>query len=140
MNKMCEFMLQKTHQTWKYLQILRKIPKFNKRRAFNKAVGPGKKYKINKRRAYIYSGLKSILKQIETSKNIHVQMWTHSDICRYIFFEDGNKLKLSFEIKPPLHESIIRCTDNGAKKVKSCIWTFKPKRFQAVFRLCILGS
>ena len=46
----------------------------------------------------------------------------------------------SFEIMPPLHESIIRCTDNGAKKVKSCIWTFKPKRFQAVFRLCILGS
>ena len=34
-----------------------KIPKFNKRRAFNKAVGPGKKSKINKRRAYVYSGL-----------------------------------------------------------------------------------
>ena len=29
----------------------------NKRRAFNKAVGPEKKSKINKRRAYIYSGL-----------------------------------------------------------------------------------
>ena len=34
-----------------------KIPKFNKRRAFNKAVGPGKKFKSNKRRAYVYSGL-----------------------------------------------------------------------------------
>ena len=34
-----------------------KIPKFNKRRAFNKAVGPGKKSKVNKRRAYVYSGL-----------------------------------------------------------------------------------
>ena len=31
--------------------------KINKRRAFNKAVGPGKKSKINKRRAYVYSGL-----------------------------------------------------------------------------------
>ena len=46
-------MLQKTHQT----ETLRKIPKFNKRRAFNKVVGPGKKSKINKRRAYVYSGL-----------------------------------------------------------------------------------
>ena len=34
-----------------------KIPKLNKRRAFNKAVGPGKKSKIIKRRAYVYSGL-----------------------------------------------------------------------------------
>ena len=30
---------------------MEKSPKFNKRRAFNKAVGPGKKSKINKRRA-----------------------------------------------------------------------------------------
>ena len=34
-----------------------KIPKFNKCRAFSKAVGPGKKSKINNRRAYVYSGL-----------------------------------------------------------------------------------
>ena len=33
------------------------IPKFNKHRAFNKAVGPGKKSEINNSRAYIYSGL-----------------------------------------------------------------------------------
>ena len=38
-------------------ETLLKIPKFDKRRAFNKAVGPGKKSKINKRRAYVYSGL-----------------------------------------------------------------------------------
>ena len=38
---------------------MEKIPKFNKHRAFNKAVGPGKKSKINKRRAYVYSGLQS---------------------------------------------------------------------------------
>ena len=31
--------------------------KFNKRKAFNKAVGPGKKSKINKHRACGYSGL-----------------------------------------------------------------------------------
>jgi hypothetical protein len=31
--------------------------KFNNHRAFNKAVGPGKKSKTNKRRAYVYSGL-----------------------------------------------------------------------------------
>ena len=36
---------------------MEKIPKFNKRRAFNKAVGPGKKSKNNKRTAYVYSGL-----------------------------------------------------------------------------------
>ena len=36
---------------------MEKIPKFNKRRAFNKAVGPGKNFKINKRRGYVYSGL-----------------------------------------------------------------------------------
>ena len=36
---------------------MEKIPKLDKRKAFNKAVGPGKKSKINKRRAYVYSGL-----------------------------------------------------------------------------------
>ena len=50
-------MLQKTYQTWKYMKAMKKIPKFNKRRAFDKTVGPGKKSKINKRRAYVYSGL-----------------------------------------------------------------------------------
>ena len=34
-----------------------KIPKFNKRRAFNKDVGPGKRFKIDKHRAYVYSRL-----------------------------------------------------------------------------------
>ena len=43
---------------------MEKIPKFNKRRAFNNAVGPGKKFKINKRRAYVYSGLYSRLKEL----------------------------------------------------------------------------
>ena len=38
---------------------MERIPKFNKRRAFNKAVGPGKKSKIDKYRAYVYSGLYS---------------------------------------------------------------------------------
>ena len=33
---------------------MEKMSKFDKRRAFNKAVGPGKKSKINKRRAYVY--------------------------------------------------------------------------------------
>ena len=55
--KNCKFMLQKTHQTWKYLQTLGKIQKSKKCRAFKKAVGPGKKSKINKPRAYVYSGL-----------------------------------------------------------------------------------
>ena len=39
---------------------MEKISKFDKRRAFNKAVGPGKNSKINKRRAYVYSGLQSM--------------------------------------------------------------------------------
>ena len=34
---------------------MEEITKFNKRRAFNKAVGPGEKSNINKRRAYVYS-------------------------------------------------------------------------------------
>ena len=38
---------------------MEKITIFNKRRAFNKAVGPGKNSKINKCRAYVYSGLKN---------------------------------------------------------------------------------
>ena len=38
---------------------MEKILKFDKCRAFNKAVGPGKKSKINKCRAYVYSGLQS---------------------------------------------------------------------------------
>ena len=36
---------------------MEKNPKFNKRRAFNKTVGPEKRSKINKPRAYVYSGL-----------------------------------------------------------------------------------
>ena len=36
---------------------MKKIPKFNKRRAFDKAVGLGKNPKIIKRRAYVYYGL-----------------------------------------------------------------------------------
>ena len=46
------------NQTWKYhLYGLEKILKMNKRRAFKKAVGLGKKSKNNKRRAYVYSGV-----------------------------------------------------------------------------------
>ena len=48
MNKVCKVMLQKTNQTCKCMKAMRKISKTNKCRAFNKAVGPGKKYKINK--------------------------------------------------------------------------------------------
>ena len=40
---------------------MEKIPKSNKRRAFNKAVEPGKKSKINKSRAYVYFGLQSTM-------------------------------------------------------------------------------
>ena len=36
---------------------MEKIPKFAKRRASNKAVGPEKKSKIKKPKAYAYSGL-----------------------------------------------------------------------------------
>ena len=44
--KMWKVMLQKTHQTRKYLYAIEKIPKFNRRRVFNKAVGPGKNPKL----------------------------------------------------------------------------------------------
>ena len=43
--------LENSRRSWKTFQ------NFNKRRAFNRAVGPGEKSKINKRRAYLYSGL-----------------------------------------------------------------------------------
>ena len=56
MNKLCNVLLQKIHQTWKYMKAMKKVPKFNKRMAFNKAVGPGK-FQNDKRRAYVYSGL-----------------------------------------------------------------------------------
>ena len=36
---------------------MEKIQKVNKRSAFDKDVGPGKKSKINKRRTYVYFGL-----------------------------------------------------------------------------------
>ena len=36
---------------------MEKFQNFNKPRAFNKTVGPGKNFKINKRRAYVYPGL-----------------------------------------------------------------------------------
>jgi hypothetical protein len=36
---------------------MEKNPKSNKRRASKKAVGPGKKCKIDKCRAYVYPGL-----------------------------------------------------------------------------------
>ena len=50
-------MLQKTIKLEKICRPWKKFQKSNKRRAFNKAVGPGKESKINKRRAYVYSGL-----------------------------------------------------------------------------------
>ena len=50
-------MLQKNIKLEKICRPWKKIPKSNKSRDFNKAVGPGKKSKINKRRAYVYSGL-----------------------------------------------------------------------------------
>ena len=39
------------------LTDLEKNPKINKRRAFNKNIGPGKSFKIHKSRAYVYSGV-----------------------------------------------------------------------------------
>ena len=36
---------------------MEKIAKFNKRRAFNKTVGPGKIYKIYNCKAFVYSEL-----------------------------------------------------------------------------------
>ena len=50
-------MLQKNYQIDNGYRPWKKIPKFYRFRAFNKAVGPGKNSKINKRRAYVYSGL-----------------------------------------------------------------------------------
>ena len=46
-----KIIIENSHRSWKFFQ------NFNKRRAFNKTVGNGKKSKINKRRAYVYSGL-----------------------------------------------------------------------------------
>ena len=49
---MCKLMLKNPKTLDK-----EKITVINKRRAFNKAIGSEKKYKIDKRRAYVYSGL-----------------------------------------------------------------------------------
>ena len=45
--------------TSRFAIILVKYSKFNKRRHPNKSIGMGKIFKINKRRAYVYSELKS---------------------------------------------------------------------------------
>ena len=47
----------KKPKTGKYPWPMEKFTIFDKRRTFNKAVGSGKKSKINKCRAYVYSGL-----------------------------------------------------------------------------------
>ena len=47
-------MLQKIIKLEKFCRPWKKNPKFDKHRAFNKAIGPGKKSKINKRRAIEY--------------------------------------------------------------------------------------
>ena len=49
-----------------------KMQKFNKFRASNKAVGPGKKIKVNKCRAYIYSELQSIYLHKLTGRKIPI--------------------------------------------------------------------
>ena len=47
--------------TSRFAIILVKYSTFNKRRHPNKSIGMGKFFKINKRRAYVYSELKSTL-------------------------------------------------------------------------------
>ena len=49
-----------------------KIIKFNKHMAFNRNIGPGKKYKINKSRAYVYSGLSKDLSMKFLRKNSRI--------------------------------------------------------------------
>ena len=55
--KICKLMiikkikLENSPRSWKTFQ------NFSKLMAFNKDIGPGKKSKINKRRAYVYCGL-----------------------------------------------------------------------------------
>ena len=50
-------------------QFLEKIPKINKCRAFNKVIGFGKKSKIDKRSAYVYSGVQSTDNFLEAGDN-----------------------------------------------------------------------
>ena len=71
--------LENSRRSWKTFQ------NFNKRRAFNKAVGPRKKSKINKPRAYLYSGLKSILLAQITQYYGLFYIYGHFPI-QYIFY------------------------------------------------------
>ena len=89
MNKICKFMLKKPHKTWIYHYTMGKIPKFNKRRAFNKAVGPGKKFKINERRAYVYYGLQSMefrRKQLWFKWNVNIFTFQARAVPRCLLF------------------------------------------------------
>ena len=55
----CNFNLHQSRHCGQF--FFQNFSKFNKRRAFNKDVGPGKKFTINKRRVYVYSKLESML-------------------------------------------------------------------------------
>ena len=52
-----EFAKKNKRAIWKYSWSTERIPKLNKRRAFNKALGPEKNIKYNKSGPYVYSGL-----------------------------------------------------------------------------------
>ena len=70
---------------------MEKIPKFNKRRAFNQAVGPGKKSKINKCWAYVYSGLQS------TWSAKHVELYARKKMYTFSGFGNGSFYDLDFK-------------------------------------------
>ena len=59
---------------------MEKIPKFNKRRAFNKSVGPEKKSKTIKRRTYVYfdqvqyTAVNLLTYQTDTTKSLKLPL------------------------------------------------------------------
>ena len=115
-------MLQKSHQTYEYLQTMEKISKFNKFRDINKTVGPGKKYEINKRRSYVYSGLQNMVNhkglinlhqsfQIDQSDNFYATFLRFF----FYFFEPERKSQTFPEYR---HKTFGNCSNIESPKVQ----------------------
>ena len=97
---------------------MERIPKFNKRRAYNKAVGPGKSSKINNRRVYVYYGLQSI--QILKKMSNNLENWENrkneANLSR-ILDSKTSRLGMNFQSLNNSHQYYM---GNYFCKIKQC--------------------
>ena len=94
------FLHQSKHCSHSFIFFLQSFPKFNKHRTFNRL----NKSKINKPRAYLYSGLKSILLAQITQYYGFFYIYGHFPI-QYIFY--GHFTLWTFSDSPNLYGHFI---------------------------------